>query len=258
MTAITIGLRGLPRISALVCTLLLLPVAATRAELHCPAVPALPALHLPHLHAALQRGIEGVIVAIGSSSTQGVMASDPAHSYPAVLQAALARAMPHLHLAVLNRGIGGQDAPEELARLDADVIAVRPQLVIWQVGANGALRNADPMAFRRTVAEGVARLHAAAIDVVLMDNQHAPRVDATAEHAVLNEMLGDVAVATGAGLFPRSRLMESWGEEGAPPVEFVSTDGLHHNDRGYTCVARAMAQGIVTALHETRALSASR
>ena len=64
--------------------------------------------------------------------------------------------MPRLHIAVLNRGIGGQDAPEELARLQADVIAARPQLVIWQVGANGALRSTDPTQFRRLITEGVA------------------------------------------------------------------------------------------------------
>lgn len=87
-------------------------------------------LHLPHLQAAVDARTEGLIVALGSSSTQGVMASDPAHTYPAALQAALNRAMPAAHFAVLNRGIGGQDAPEELKRLDADVIAVHPQLVI--------------------------------------------------------------------------------------------------------------------------------
>ena len=38
--------------------------------------------------------------------------------------------------------------PEELARLDNDVLAVRPQLVIWQAGANGALRDTSPAAFR--------------------------------------------------------------------------------------------------------------
>ena len=54
---------------------------------------------------------------------------------------------PSAHIAVLNRGIGGQDAAEELARLDVDVLALRPQLVIWQVGANGALRNVDPSVF---------------------------------------------------------------------------------------------------------------
>ena len=246
----------LPRGAALACALLLpWPI---HAETKCPAPPSLPAVHLPHLRAALQRGVEGVIVALGSSSTAGAMASDPGHSYPAVLQEALSRALPRLHLAVLNRGIGGQDAPEELGRLEPDVIAVRPQLVIWQVGANGALRNADPAEFRRMVTEGVNRLRAAGIDVILMDNQHAPQVDAAAEHAVMNETLAQVAAATGVSLFPRSRLMEEWSEEGAPPVEFVATDGLHHNNRGYTCVADMMAAEIVAALHETRALSASR
>ena len=94
-------------------------------------------------------------MALGSSSTQGARASDLAHSYPAVLQHALSAGRPDAHIAVINRGIGGQDAAEELARLDADVLAVRPQLVIWQVGANGALRNADPAAFRAMVSSGV-------------------------------------------------------------------------------------------------------
>ena len=73
------------------------------------------------------------------------MASDSAHTYPAILQTALNKALPGAHFAVINRGIGGQDAPEELARLDSDAIAVHPQLVIWQVGANGAMRHADPI-----------------------------------------------------------------------------------------------------------------
>ena len=103
------------------------------------------------------------------------MASDPAHSYPAVLQQALSAGLPEAHIAVINRGIGGQDAAEELARLDADVLAVRPQLVIWQVGANGALRNVDPAVFRAMVTTGVRRLQAAGADVILMDNQQSPR-----------------------------------------------------------------------------------
>ena len=113
------------------------------------------ALHLPHLQAALAAGTEGLIVALGSSSTQGAMASDSAHTYPAILQAALSKALPAAHLAVINRGIGGQDAPEELARLDTDAMAVHPQLVIWQVGANGAMRHADPAEFHLMVEDGV-------------------------------------------------------------------------------------------------------
>ncbi|MBV9248901.1 MAG: SGNH/GDSL hydrolase family protein [Acetobacteraceae bacterium] len=215
-------------------------------------------LHLPNLKAALAAGTEGFIVAIGSSSTEGVMATDPAHTYPAVLQASLSRALPKMHFAVLNRGIGGQDAPEELARLDSDVIALHPQVAIWQVGANGAIRGTDPIVFGRMVKEGVRRLQAAHIDVVLMDNQRAPRVEASGESELLDEVLARVATETGASLFSRSMLMENWEQEGEPAQHFISADGLHHNNRGYVCVARALADEMVVAIHESRHLSASR
>lgn len=248
----------LPARLLLFAALLLCGLTQARAEAPCPAEPPAPALHLRHLRAALEHGTEAVVVALGSSSTEGAMASDPAHSYPAELQAALERALPRMHIAVLNRGIGGQDAPEELARLQADAIAVRPQLVVWQVGANGALRNADPAEFRRMVTQGVTRLQEAGIDVILMDNQHSPKVDAAPEHGVLDAVLAHVAEATGTGLFSRASLMTAWDREGTPALGFIAADGLHHNDRGYACVARALADAIVGGLHETRALSASR
>jgi lysophospholipase L1-like esterase len=162
---------------------------------------------LPHLRAALNGSMEGIVVALGSSSTLGIAASDAAHSYPAILQFVLNGLLPHGHIAVLNRGIGGQDAPEELARMDTDVVAIRPHLVIWQIGANGALRGEDPAEFRRLVIEGVHRLHRAGIDVILMDSQRSPKVEAAKSHAVLDAVLADVAKETGAGLFPA---LPSW------------------------------------------------
>jgi len=235
----------------------LLVSTPVRAEQACPVSPALN-FHLPHLRAALDAAQQPVIVALGSSSTEGAMASDRAHTYPALLQGMLARALPNAHIVVLNRGIGGQDAPEELARLGTDVIAVRPQLVIWQVGANGAMRNADPAAFRRMVTQGVERMQAAGIDVVLMDNQHCPRVDATPEGVLLDRVLGQVAEATGANLFSRAALMEMWTVEGAPAKQFISTDGLHHNNLGYRCIARALAGDILSPLLPTRSLAENR
>jgi len=241
--------------AVLVC---LAPVLAfAQAGPACPSTP-LVRLHLPHLRAALAARKEAVIVALGSSSTQGVMASDTAHTYPAVLQASLSQAIPEWHIAVLNRGIGGQDAAEELARLTSDVIAVHPQLVIWLVGANGAMRNANPDRFRQRVTQGVGELQAAGIDVVLMDNQHCPRVDATPEGVLLDHVLGQVAEQTHAGLFSRAAVMETWQREGVPELQFISSDGLHHNDRGYGCVARALARDIVTALEDSHHVTARR
>jgi len=226
---------------------LLMP-GARAAETTCPADPAMDALHLPHLRAAVSARTEGLIVALGSSSTEGAMASDSAHTYPAILQAALNKAMPASHVAVINRGIGGQDAPEELARLDADAIALRPQLVIWQVGTNAAIRHADPMVFHRMVEEGVNRLIKAGIDVIVMDNQRSPKVLAAVDHIVLEDELHAVARETGVNLFSRGHLMDAWSDEGARPALFTAADGLHHNDLGYLCVSLTLARQITAAI----------
>jgi acyl-CoA thioesterase I len=236
----------------------LCPLGPSRAAPACPAAPAEAPLTLPHLLGAVNHGIEGVIVALGSSSTQGAMASDLGHTYPAVLQQALSAALPEAHVAVINRGIGGQDAAEELARLDADVLAIRPQLVIWQVGANGALRNADPAAFRAMVTTGVRRMQAVGADVILMDNQQSPALLAKAAEPVFDQSLAQVANETGASLFSRRALMLSWHRDGAPLSQFIATDGLHHNDRGYLCVAQSLALAIVAALAPNQPVTASR
>lgn len=237
--------------------LLLPPVAPTLAAPACPSTPTTALTALPHLRSAISNGVEAVIVALGSSSTQGAMASDLAHSYPAVLQQALSSTLSEAHIAVINRGIGGQDAAEELARLDADVLAIRPQLVIWQVGANGALRNADPVAFRNMVTAGVRRLQAAGADVILMDNQQSPALLAKMSEPVFDQLLAQVANDTGAALFSRRTLMQSWHRQGTPLADFIATDGLHHNDRGYLCVARSLAQAIIAAVVPQHSVTAA-
>ena len=236
---------------------LLAPIAS-RAGTACPADPAMDPLRLPHLRAAVAAQTEGLIVALGSSSTEGVKASDSAHTYPAILQGALNKALPSAHIAVINRGIGGQDAPEELARLDIDAIATRPQVVIWQVGANGAMRNADPVVFHSMVEEGVDRLVKAGIDVILMDNQRSPKLLAAVEDIILEDELRQVAQETGVSLFSRSHLMDAWSDEGAKPGLFIASDGLHHNDLGYLCVSQTLARQIAAAIGVPLAVSASR
>lgn len=222
----------------------------------CPAAALRPALSLPHLRAALAGGRQGVIVALGSSSTAGARASSTGRTYPAQLQALLSDALPEQHIAVINRGIGGQDAPREVARLGSDVIAVRPQLVIWQVGANAALRNTDPVTFHTLVREGIRRLQAADIDVVLMDNQRSPRLLAEPDDRTINRELATLAHETGAGLFSRDRLMTAWQHDGVSLAGFIARDALHQNDRGYACVAKALAEAILAALTPSRVVAA--
>ena len=214
-----------------------------QAQESCPSVTT-PPLALRKARQTFASGKEVVIVALGSSSTEGWMASNIANSYPAQLQADLEQAFPRAQFAVINRGIGGQDAKEELARLDADAIAVKPDLVIWQVGANGAMENSDPTRFKERVAAGVGRLKAAGVDVVLMDNQRSPAIMASPEHAIIEQALADVGAATDVPVFSRGALMDAWKQMGMGYDRFLANDGVHMNDRGYRCVAEALAKSL--------------
>lgn len=111
---------------------------------------------------------------------------------------------------------------------------MRPQLVIWQVGANAAIRDVDPAIFRATIVAGVKRLQEAGIDIILMDNQRAQRIL-------------DAAAATGVALFSRGALIDAWLAEGHHYERFIAADGLHHNDLGYRCLGEAVAKAIVAA-----------
>ncbi len=184
------------------------------------------------------------IVALGSSSTEGWRATTIANSYPARLQADLSAAFPQSQFVVINRGIGGEDALEEVARLDSDAIALKPQLVIWQVGANGAMANSDPDVFRKLVSTGIERLKAAGIDVVLMDNQRSPMILASSGHLTLERAMADLAVKYNVSLFSRGALMDEWKHQGHDYAQYLSDDSVHMNDLGYRCLGDALAQSI--------------
>lgn len=207
-----------------------------------------PPIPSPRLAAALQRPGGPLIVAIGSSSTAGVGASAPRRSYPAALERHLREGLGR-RVTVLNRGVGGEAADAMAGRLQRDAIAEGPDLVIWQVGANAALRRMTPDRFRNALHHGLGRLARASLDVVLMDNQRAPRIAARASHDAYDAILAEAAAAYPAvALFSRGALMDRWAAAGLPNAALLAGDGLHHNDRGYDCVARALAHALIAGL----------
>src|SRR5262249_31134677 len=127
---------------------------------------------LPHVATRLASGQPVVIVAFGSSSTAGYGSSAPEFTYPNRLAAPLQRQYPTVDITVVNRGKGGDDAPEMMKRLQVEVLDMHPDLVIWQVGTNAVLRNLDPDETAKQVEEGVGRIQAAGADVVLVDPQY--------------------------------------------------------------------------------------
>jgi len=237
-------------VAALIALLLLLPAApvgAGEVEPACPNPPALLSLHPALIYVAAKLATHGklTILAMGSSSTAGIGASSPAATYPSRLEAELRKRFPDTDIRVINRGRGGEDAPEEMVRLEHDVVADDPDLVIWQIGTNAALRRLDPAVQRDVLRRGIALIKQSAADVVLMDLQYAPRVLASPASAAMEKLIVEVAERNRVGLFPRFEIMRHWlSDAPAEGATAISADGLHMTDRSYACLASGLADAI--------------
>jgi acyl-CoA thioesterase I len=225
--------------------------AATEASVPgCVAPPDLTRLDLPLTRTARRLAVHrlAMIVALGSSSTAGAGASSAEATYPSRLMAELARRFPTQSIIVLNRGISGERAVDMLARFDDSVAAERPDLVLWQLGTNAVLRGYEHSKSDALIHEGIRRIKAIGADVVLIDPQFAPKVLARPEIADMIELISSAAKQENVDVFHRFALMRHWNDvDGIPFEVFLSPDGLHMNDWGYSCFAKALADAIADA-----------
>ena len=209
-------------------------------------VQAASARQLPHTSAALSQKHDLRIVAVGSSSTAGIGASGPARTYPAQLDAILEQRFPGTRIDVVNKGIGGETAAGTLARLDRDVLSLRPDLVIWQLGTNDALRNVDAKAFGAQAVEGIRRIRESGADLLLLEPQFLPKQAGNATYAAYVDAVRALGAAHGLPVFRRSEVMKYWLDTRQfTPATMLSSDQLHMTDASYYCLARLMADAIV-------------
>ena len=169
------------------------------------------------------------IVAIGSSTTAGE-GNIPA--YPGRVLTFLQKEYPNAGITMVNKGIGAQEAPIELQRFATDVIAEKPDLVIWQVGTNAVWQSPDqnpkPPTFDETtgaIRDGLAMLREQTqADVILMDLQYVPAVltPAKKDKAIaMVEAISELARDAGVNVFRRFAFMK-----GLYQVEHVSFDRI--------------------------------
>jgi lysophospholipase L1-like esterase len=208
-------------------------------------------------HFALSLGGRAKIVAIGSSSTVGHGTIRP---YPERLLSFLQAQYPNAKITMVNQGIGGQEAPLEFQRFDTDVIAEKPDLVIWQVGTNAIWQsqnlNPPPPSFDETTSaihDGLVKLrNQTQADVILMDLQYVPALltPAKKDKAIaMVEAISELARDAGVNVFRRFAFMKGLYE-----VEQVSfdrmvdptdNDRLHDSDWATHRVAWAVKLAIV-------------
>lgn len=219
---------------------------------------------LPNFRKALGGRGPVRIVAMGSSSTAGL---GNVVAYPARLELYLRKHYkdddPHrdIRIDVLNRGKGGEEAPQEVARFKDDIFADNPSLVLWQVGTNAVFRS-NEFDFDEVVAkmtEGLARLRDhPATDVILINPQYVTAM--LGDNAKLSEKMVSAIRAAAqeakVNLFQRWALMRHWNEHNNASLEqLLAPDDelkLHQSDWSTMQVARALRSAILTATGATQ------
>jgi hypothetical protein len=225
---------------------------------------------LPNFVRRLQDKSKGPvkIVALGSSTMEG---EGGIVAFPYRLEAALRDEYWRRHnyqekrmIDVVNRGIGGEEAPKEFDRIKDGVIAEQPQLVIWQIGTNSVWQSAkdDPPPHDETIAklhQGTQLLlDTGAIDVVLMDLQYVPAVLTPATRTQAEAMvsaIAEVASSKSVNLFRRFEFMKVLHElEGISfdrLVDPTDNDRLHDSDWTTQRLASGLSQIIFDAVEKT-------
>ena len=226
------------------------PAPAPARDPACAVPPALvePVASLPALGAALERAAPVRIVALGSGTTQGIGASTPMASFPMRLEAALKPRTGSM-VNVVNLGAQRQLASEMLARLEREVLAHKPTLVLWETGTVDAVRGVPLDEFTVQLEAGIAKLRQAGVDVVLIDPQYARYTPRVVNILPFVEAMRTVAGSGQLVLFDRFEVMRHWIDNNVFHLDERVPPRLAAGeiDQVYNCIAELLADMILTA-----------
>ena len=265
---------------ALASVLTVVPVSATPQELATTAYPGVVVLatrftHSPecqikrlaadkfrsplkYLNRALRTKPQVKILAVGSSSTVGVGASSPSATYVARLEPKLEAELKGIDFDVIGRGMSGEVAQGAADRMKKEVEDAKPDLVIWQVGTNDALRHVSLDKIKNCLKTTLAWLAEAKIDVILVNPQYGDALVKNAYFSDIVATIGEVARDAQVPLVDRFAAMRELQRERGDRF-YLTADSLHMNDDGYRCMAEQLAHAILGGLaqgdmHQRQAL----
>ena len=196
------------------------------------------------LRRAVREHREPRVLAIGSSSTVGVGASRPANTYVAKLESSLETAFKGVDFDVIGRGVSGEVAEGQSARMKQTVEDVKPDLVLWQVGTNDALRHVDIESFKNCLRRTLAWLADNKFDVMLVDPQYGDALAKDAFYGQVVSAIAEIAAEKNVLLLDRFEAMRQLSRERGDTF-YLASDQLHLNDTGHRCMAEQLARAIV-------------
>lgn len=177
----------------------------------------------------LNLGIGSQIIAFGDSYTSGY-GVPPSAAYPSVLSRTLG-------VPIVNRGVSGDTTARALMRLQGDVIAAEPWLVIVGLGINDFVQEVPQMQIERNLREIVTSVQGSGAIVVLLGMTYGG-------FDRYEELYQRVAVDTKAYLIPHvfKGILDT--------PRYQQDDVVHPNEAGHELLATRVAVGLKPLLEQ--------
>ncbi len=184
------------------------------------------------------------IVVMGSASSELNGAAGTNIAYPTWLEESLRKLLPGVAVKVTTFARPRETASEMGAKLQRILGDIKPALVIWQTGTADAIRGIDPDDFRTSLDDGIDRLREADVDVVFVNMQYSPRIEAMLAVTAYADAMRIVAVKREAGLFDRFSIMKRWNESGVFDL-YGATRTTNIAEKVHNCLGRLLADFVV-------------
>ncbi len=213
------------------------PVSACDTPISALAAPA----PLPHVAAALKNKRLDILI-IGSPIGMSRSLHKP---FPDALESLLEKALAGVDVIVSERPVSGETAATAAERMRTAVALERPDLLIWQVGANDALQFVAPEDYEDAVRDGVRWAKDNEIDVLLVGFETNPWLHDQSEAKAIREATRHVAQAENVLYLRRLEAMQFLART---RKSVAQGDNPFSLDAGFDCLAEQLAQALVANL----------
>jgi acyl-CoA thioesterase-1 len=173
----------------------------------------------------------------------------------AKLETTLEGTLKGLDFEVIGRGRSGEEAEATADRMKREVEENRPDLVVWQVGTNDAIRHVGIDRLKQCLKTTLTWLREQRIDAVLVDPQYGDALAKDEYYETVVTAIAEVAREARVLLVDRFEAMRELHRQKGDRF-YLSADNLHMNDTGHRCMAEQLARSIVGGLLQADAETA--
>src|SRR5215211_6886712 len=200
---------------------------------------------LQRVRAALEQKRPLKVLALGPPSASGMGQGSGLAPYPIRLEHELEKVLPGVDVTVQGRSLRGDITAQAVDSILNIASETEPDLIVWQVGIDDALAQAEIAPFAEALDEILAWFRSHEIDAVLVEPPYTKAMATDAHFTDLIMAIRTRAQANEVPLIRRSAAMRFLFEQRTDPAQ--SSFGLQN--LGYHCTAEHVAHTVMLSLN---------